>query len=59
MLKSDSNLDSYFVSQLMANYDMSHWNDMISDIAKFVNIITKIGNFNLKAFTQLAQIFRL
>ena len=44
---SDSNLDSYFVSQLMAYQDIANdiarRNDMIKDIANHVDIIIKIG----------------
>ena len=42
-----SNLHSYFISQLTAYYDITTniacQNDMISHIAKYVNILIKIG----------------
>ena len=46
------NLDSYFVVQLMADYNIMnnihHENDIISDSANHTDTLIKIGCFNLK-----------
>ena len=50
IMMSNSNLESCIFSRLKANCDIAnniaHQNDMISDIAKEVNILIKIDNLN-------------